>query len=306
MLAIDEEAVAIGLLYSRAQTSTDDRLFYLGDAGNRLLKKKESLGHGRWLYWLKSNQSVLGFSERGARSLINGAQWLASNWQLANRLEEIVTDPRATEQDYAKAAEIRQLISCQFRPLRRGTLGHRPPHDEWYTPALEIERARCIFGGEIDLDPASSALAQETIKARHYFDKEQNGLRKPWYGRVWLNPPFSQPLIGQFIGKLLMEWNAERISACIALTHNNTDAMWFHDAASAANVVCFTYGRIKFHDGSERLSPAQGQAFFYFGSEIEAFTREFGRIGFIARPEPDSWTRRRVRDMMEANLESAN
>jgi len=297
--AIDQDAVAIGLLHQKAQASGADRVFYLAEVGNRLLKKKESLGHGQWLVWSRTNSGLLGFGERGARTLISGAQWLASNWRLANTLEDIVTDPHASDQDLARAAEIRQLISSRFRPTTRGTLGRRQ-NNEWYTPPQYIALARAVLG-DIDIDPASTELAQETVKARRYFDKDQNGLRQQWFGRVWLNPPYAPPLIGKFIAKLLMEWDAQRISACIALTHNYTDAIWFHDAMSAANTVCFTQGRVKFYEpGGALARPTQGQAFFYFGADADAFKREFGPIGSMVKPEPDRWTRQRIRDEVEA------
>ena len=291
---IDETVVTIGRLYRQAQTSSENRIFYLADAGNRLLKKKELLGHGQWLQWIRENHNVLGFADRGARSLIQGAQWMASNWQLADALEEIITNPTATVEDIARADEIRQLISGQFRPTLRGTLGRR--RNEWYTPREYISLARAVLG-DIDTDPASSERAQQVVKARQFFDQKQNGLHQAWHGRVWLNPPYSRSLIGKFVAKLLMEWDAGRISACIALTHNYTDTAWFQDAASAANVVCFTQGRVRFYEPDGVVAkPTQGQAFFYFGPDTDAFKHEFGRVGFIVRPEPDSWTRRRVRD----------
>jgi len=293
MLAVDQEAIAVGLLY-RQSHSSNNRVLYLGEAGSRLSKKKESLGHGEWLAWLDANHSVLGFGVRAARNLIEGAHWMASNWHLANTLEEIVTNPLASADDLQRADEIRQLIACQFRPTIRGTLGRRR-QNEWYTPAPYIALAKAVLG-DIDVDPASSALAQETVKARHYFDKEQNGLHQPWYGRIWLNPPYSPPLIGQFIGKLLMEWDALRIASCIALTHNYTDTAWFHDAMATADAVCFTQGRIGFYEPSGvTCKPTQGQAFFYFGQDVDAFKREFGRVGLVVRPEPDFRCRQRVR-----------
>jgi hypothetical protein len=297
LTTLDQDALAIGLLYQKAQTAAAaDRVFHLGDAGHLLLKKKESLGYGQWSGWIKTNHGVLGFDERGARTLIHGAQWLASNWQLANKLEDIVTDPNASAEDLATADQIRQLISGQFQPAVRGTLGRRK-QNEWYTPRHVISRARTVLGGAIDLDPASTEQAQETVRAREYFDKQQNGLRQFWFGAVWLNPPYAPPLIGKFVAKLLMEWDSGRITSCIALTHNYTDTIWFHDAVSAADAVCFTQGRIKFHEpGGAVANPTQGQAFFYFGRDVEAFKHEFGRVGFIVRPEPDSWSRRRVRD----------
>lgn len=296
MADIDQTAIAIGRLYQQAQScGSASKMLYIGDAAKQLMQKKESIGHGQWQSWIETNRSVLGFGKRGARALIKGAQWMAANWQLANTYEEIVTNPNATAADLQHAHEIKVLWSYQFQPTRRGTLSHR--HDEWYTPPETIERARTALGG-IDLDPASCAVAQETVRASRYFDKEQNGLTKPWDGNVWLNPPFSPKLVRQFILKLLAEWNSGRIAAAIALTHNNTDAMWFHDMISAAAAVCFTYGRISFSEhGAERVSPIQGQAFFYFGRDCERFIREFSRIGCIARPEPNNpWSRRRVRD----------
>ena len=58
------------------------------------------------------------------------------------------------------------------------------------TPREWIDRARAVLGG-IDVNPASSELAQKTVNAQEYFDKERNGLRQVWRGRVWLNPPYS-------------------------------------------------------------------------------------------------------------------
>ena len=43
--------------------------------------------------------------------------------------------------------------------------------------------------GEIDLDPATSAEANETVLAAEFYTETDDGLKKPWRGRVWLNPP---------------------------------------------------------------------------------------------------------------------
>jgi hypothetical protein len=40
--------------------------------------------------------------------------------------------------------------------------------DEWFTPPDIIELARSVLG-EIDLDPASHAIAQQTVRATTFF-----------------------------------------------------------------------------------------------------------------------------------------
>jgi hypothetical protein len=60
--------------------------------------------------------------------------------------------------------------------------------NEWFTPAIWVERVREALG-EIDLDPASHAIAQQTIRAKTFFTTADNGLKRSWFGRVWLNPP---------------------------------------------------------------------------------------------------------------------
>lgn len=65
------------------------------------------------------------------------------------------------------------------------------PSDEYYTP-LEIVRPL----GKFDLDPCG-VRGHET--ADIIYTKEDDGLSKQWIGRVWLNPPYRNPLIGKFV-----------------------------------------------------------------------------------------------------------
>lgn len=153
--------------------------------------------------------------------------------------------------------------------------------NEWYTPQMYLELARACLG-EIDLDPASSVHAQKHVKATKFFTKSDDGLKHEWHGRVWLNPPFTQPEIVHFVEKLVHEVGAGRTTEAIVLTHNYTDTRWFHHAANACNAVCFTRGRVKFYDSNGVIAaPTQGQAFFYFGENVDCFREHFGDVGFI-------------------------
>jgi len=153
--------------------------------------------------------------------------------------------------------------------------------NEWFTPLEYIAAAKLVMGA-IDLDPATHPDAQAKIKARKYYTKREDGLRQQWAGRVWLNPPYSQPQIDDFVKKMVEQWAGGNISAAIMLTHNYTDTAWFHRAEAASNLVCFTRGRIKFVDiDGNDCAPTQGQTFFYFGDKPDKFSRVFRQFGFV-------------------------
>lgn len=153
--------------------------------------------------------------------------------------------------------------------------------NQWYTPAEFIELARAVMSG-IDLDPATTEQANAVVKAEKYFTEDDDGLSQEWAGRVWLNPPYAQPAIHDFASKMLAEWQSGRVSSAIVLTHNYTDTAWFQMLARAANAICFTRGRVRFvaPDG-DLAAPTQGQAFFYFGHDVEAFALGFDDVGFV-------------------------
>jgi len=154
-------------------------------------------------------------------------------------------------------------------------------NNEWYTPIQYIELARQVLR-EIDLDPATNDIAQNKIKAVKYFNEEINGLAHEWHGNIWLNPPYAQPAISDFINKIVDEVHAGRVKSAIMLTHNYTDTAWFQKAALSATAICFTKGRIKFEGpNGEIAAPTQGQAFFYFGHDMRTFCDVFRDVGFI-------------------------
>jgi phage N-6-adenine-methyltransferase len=105
--------------------------------------------------------------------------------------------------------------------------------NEWYTPPGILEAARVVLGG-FDLDPASSEKAQQTVKATTFYTKETDGLSKPWAGRVWLNPPYAEPLVGQFIAKLVRHFGAGEVTGAIVLVNNATETKWFQQRSAVA------------------------------------------------------------------------
>ena len=135
--------------------------------------------------------------------------------------------------------------------------------------------------GGIDLDPASSKVAQKTVKAGQFYSIENDGLSEEWAGNVWLNPPYSKDLCSKFIEKLIGEIEADRVKQAVLLVNNATETAWFQMSLQQASAVCFPCGRIRFCDsrGKPAKSPLQGQMFLYFGDRTDQFQQVFSEVG---------------------------
>lgn len=231
-------------------------------AGKRLLQakalSKAQHGHGHWLKWVEKN---LRFTERQARRYMALAK-----------------------SDVTSDLEDAWRILCG-NDESAAHVSHNSGEQEWYTPPEYIEAARLVLG-EIDLDPASSDKAQETVKAREYFTKDDDGLAQPWAGRVWLNPPYAIDLIGKFSEKLAGHFEMKDVTAAAVLVNNATETEWFRRVALLASCICFPAGRVSFldADGNPKGAPLQGQAVIYLGSNQDDFKQQFRQFGFCAIP----------------------
>ncbi len=192
-----------------------------------------------------------------------------------DQCEELISSARAEQKEITTASALRLAnggrVNAKFSS----------ESVEWYTPAKYIEAARHVLGG-IDLDPASSRQANETVKATNILTVRDNGLEKPWEGRVWLNPPYAlidgESSAGKWGAKLIEEYRAGRCTAAVLLVNAVTDARWFQPFFDFP--ICFTYHRIEFYTPSgQPRSPVSGNAFVYFGEHVKDFARAFDEIG---------------------------
>jgi len=184
----------------------------------------------------------------------------------------------------------RELLGAAYLAAQLADPHHRAQwtgKNEWHTPAQYIELARAVLG-EIDLDPASNDKAQKVVGAKKfykYISPTNNGLTKPWHGRVWLNPPFSPNEIAAFVEKLRAEYASGNTTAAIMLSSNYTDSQWFQDLAGDASAISFPKKRIRFVDKDGIMSsPVNGQAFFYLGKSPAKFIKTFRPLGFAVKP----------------------
>jgi DNA N-6-adenine-methyltransferase (Dam)/Protein of unknown function (DUF3102) len=268
-LAPDQEAAKIGDLYREARTGMVASVRCLIEAGQRLAKKKAQLGHGRWLPWLKENETELGFGISTAGRLIKGAE--ASN-----------------------SAPARNLGEAEALQISRDIWGHNQPalysseSVEWYTPERYVEAAREVLG-EIDLDPASCAEANKVVRAKKFWTKKDKPLERDWKGRVFMNPPYGMDDSGNsvaamFCAKALAEFAAGNISEGIILVNSLHSQAW--QAPLYSQPVCFVDHRIKFVSGGgeENKNPTMSNIFVYLGADGEKFARVFSRLGYVMFP----------------------
>lgn len=203
----------------------------------------------------------------------------SSRWQREASLPEedfiaLVAECNAKGEELTQAAVLKAASPTH--------VSQNSGENEWYTPPDFIEAARQAMGS-IDVDPASSAIAQQTVKAVRFYSIENDGLENAWIGNVWLNPPYSKDLIGLFTAKLKTSLTEGDTTQAIMLVNNATDTAWFHDVVVAASAVCFIRGRIAFHDstGKPANKPLQGQMALYFGHRHIAFRKSFESFGVV-------------------------
>ena len=139
-------------------------------------------------------------------------------------------------------------------------------HDEHYTPPNLIKIARKTMG-EIEVDPASSDIAQETVQAQKYFTLERQITDSDWRGKVWLNPPFSK--ISDWVNLLVGHFSDGNVTEAVLLTKLDCRTKWFARLMSAANAFGMVRGNVRF---SQAANTAQfGVALWYFGESVDRF-----------------------------------
>lgn len=111
----------------------------------------------------------------------------------------------------------------------------RMAKDEWLTPPHIIQTL-----GYFDLDPCAPIDRPWPTAGRHY-TIEDDGLRQPWRGRVWLNPPY-----GRESGKWLARLAQHGQGTALIFARTET-ALWFDHVWPMASAILFLKGRLHFH-----------------------------------------------------------
>jgi len=130
---------------------------------------------------------------------------------------------------------------------------------EWKTPIALFDALWEEFGG-FDLDPCGMKEHHYTAHkiyqhGGHFYDGSTpalDGLRQPWYGKVFVNPPYGKA-ISDWVWRC---WSAPTYSdpdcvLVVALLPARTDTRWWHDCVMKADEIRFLKGRLRFGDATQ-------------------------------------------------------
>lgn len=165
---------------------------------------------------------------------------------------------------------------------------HSSASVEWYTPADIVDAAREVFGGSIDLDPASCEQANNTVKARRYLSGY--GLEADWSGAasIFLNPPGGKlkgKSLPMLFWKKLMETDpfGEAIVICFSIEQLQTSQLTGHSMADYP--FCIPRRRIPFNSPEGGKSqPSHANAIIYvpgYLDNTEQFVDNFSQFGTV-------------------------
>ena len=126
-----------------------------------------------------------------------------------------------------------------------GSDGSQATTHDWLTPPEILSVL-----GPFDLDPCASQF-QPWRTAEKQFTIEDNGLAKPWDGRIWCNPPYG-PFAGKWLERCADHGNA------VAFVFARTETAMFQDYVwPCADAVLFLRGRVQFRlPGGGKSGPA--------------------------------------------------
>jgi hypothetical protein len=139
-----------------------------------------------------------------------------------------------------------------------------------------------LWAGGADLDPCYDPTG--LVFAHGLFDirKGQDGLKLPWHGRVYLNPPYSGP--APWLRKAAAHYIlGDQVLALVNV--QSAARYWRLYVFGVARAICFLSPRVNFLlDGRVVPGNRYDQAAVYYGPEPAQFARIFGKRGSIVRP----------------------
>lgn len=146
--------------------------------------------------------------------------------------------------------------------------------DSWRTPDDVLDLVRSM--GSVVTDPCTAW--DNPVGADVYYTISENGLRRPWYGFTYVNPPYSNTKA--WLAKAAYEVSRDRGVEVLSLIPARTGALWFQPNYNYP--ICLWRGRLKFK-GATHCAPFDS-AVVYIGHRQKLFIETFRPRGVVVTP----------------------
>lgn len=113
---------------------------------------------------------------------------------------------------------------------------------------------------------------------------ETDGLEQPWFGNVFVNPPFSKK--SDFLQKTIDERDGTNVIYVLTPDSTDTKSWWHEYIAEYADYIWFSKGRISYIDpetGEKAGSPTFGTAISIFGEPGDKTLKRFDKKGQLLK-----------------------
>ena len=135
-------------------------------------------------------------------------------------------------------------------------------NDTWLTPFWLVKACtKHINAAGFDLDPCAFP-GHPTARESYILTDGQDGLEMPWFGHVWINPPYSS--VAKWVDRAINDKDAKSITMLLA---NRTDTRWFSRLFPVLSSLTFIRGRISFLS-QDTMKPTTGTPFGSMIAEI--------------------------------------
>lgn len=178
---------------------------------------------------------------------------------------------------------------------------------DYYTDPKIISAVHEVMGS-IELDPASSATANEKVGAMRFYTPEDEGIFKPWGCRtLWLNWPFGKPekacepycnrqqknsrhkhhaydYHGNAAWSRKLASEIQNIGQGCVITYACTSEKWFIHLS--LHWQCFLAPRTNYYlpNGEMKKGVTKGSVVTYFGKNQNRFFEVFRSMGIVRPP----------------------
>jgi hypothetical protein len=156
------------------------------------------------------------------------------------------------------------------------------------TPKWLLEHLYEAF--EFDLDPCSDKGTYDNPNVRAFTHYTIKGLERPWFGVVFMNPPYGREIPKWFsraangIRKQQDYKNCGMLGpgTVVCLVPARTDTQWWHNHIRKASFAVFIKGRLKF--GDEENSAPFPSAIVVFGEISSKQKEHLAKLGWEVTP----------------------